>query len=480
MNALAPIGAVEATYREPPRNIELEQGLLGSLLLNNLPVFNEISAIVKVEDFSELLHQRIYEIASSLIMAGQPATPITLKTFLGSQEVAPGLNLAAYLARLCAEYSMPLAAKGYAVAVHDLAIRRQIVAAAEEIAAQAYDLPVAVKPSQMAGEAIAALHSIVAREGSLSTRCEAHVSAAQTVDHARAVLAGEIARDRITTGFYDLDEATEGYQPGTLWVVGARPGVGKTVFATTSANKAARKGHGVLLFSLEVAKQQITSRILADLAYSSRRPISFKSILGGALDAEDLWTLEEVQKRLVQMPLVLDVASRLSPAEIRVRVKAERERMAARGVALGVVFIDYLKQIQASDRYRGNRVYEIGEITYSLKQLAKDEGVCIVLLAQLNRALEHRDDKRPSLSDLRESGDLETDADVVAFLHREAYFTQRSPEYRSGRDDALIKFGEQQHEAEVIIGKNRAGPEKTVRLWCDVACSTMADYARQF
>ncbi len=219
--------------------------------------------------------------------------------------------------------------------------------------------------------------------------------------------------------------------------------------------------------------------MLADLAYAHRQPITFQRIMRGELAADEIWALEEARDRLTGMPLAIDVASRLTPADIRIRVRSERDRMAAKGVELKVVFIDYLKQIQASDRYKGNRVYEVGEISYSLKQLAKDEDVCVVLLAQLNRALEGREDKRPTLSDLRESGDLEADADVVGFIHREAYYIEKSAEYRASDPEAVANLLKHRNTAELILGKNRAGPTCTVHLWCDVSCSTMGNQARE-
>ena len=152
--------------------------------------------------------------------------------------------------------------------------------------------------------------------------------------------------------------------------------------------------------------------------------------------------------------------------------------MARVSTRLAVVFVDYLKFIRASDRYKGQRHYEVGEISGGLKQLAKDEGLCVVLLAQLNRALESREDKRPGLADLRESGDLEADADVVVFLHREAHRILKSPEFRAGSAEAHARYAAVEREAELIVGKNRAGPERTVKLWCLPSCSTMADAAR--
>ncbi|MCW6512624.1 helicase DnaB [Hyphomicrobiales bacterium BP6-180914] len=455
----------------------MEQALLGALLLNN-KLLDVVAPVIKADDLFEEIHRRTFEVAASLIGSGQVATPVTLGTFPGDQDLGSGLTVKRYLARLCAEATTLFMAKDYALGIHDLAIRRKIILIANELAEQAYDLPVQARPAQVAGDAIALLHGLVGEEGTRSTRKEPLAEAGAIIARIKRVQSGEEKKRLVSTGFDDLDRATTGYQPGALWVLAARPGMGKTTFFVASANRAARRGAGVLGFALEVGNDQIHSRILADLAYSSRDPISFKNIMADEITPDEVWRLETAQERLGSMPLTIDVPSRLTPSEIRMRIRTEKDRMAATGVPLNVVFIDYLKQIQASDRYSGNRVYEVGEISYSLKQIAKDEGICIVLLAQLNRALESREDKRPILADLRESGDLEADADVVAFLHREAMYIQRSPAYLDGDPDAVTRFLDEQNRAELILGKNRAGETRTVSLWCDMACSTMSDHVR--
>lgn len=469
--------------RLPPANVEMERSLLGSILLNN-SVMEIVASLVSAQDFFEEVHQRTFEVAAAMISAGQVATPLTLKTFLGEHDLG-GISFPHYLARLASEAAAPLSARSFAIAIRDLAVRRKIILEAQELLERAHDLPVQVRPARIAGEAMEALFRLASEEGDGSTRREAHVSAAATLERMRLAAAGQAKAATTSTGFADLDRATGGFRAGDLWIVGARPGVGKTVFAVTTCNKVARHGAGVLLFSLEVAEPQMTARLLSDLAFSSSNRIAFKQILAAenhadALSDEQANRVALAQERLTTMPLVIDVASRLSPGEIRIRVRAERQRMAARGVELKVIFIDYLKQIAASDRYKGNRVQEIGEISYSLKQLAKDEGVCVVLLAQLNRALESREDKRPQLSDLRDSGDLEADADVVAFLHREAHVFRSSTAYRDGGDEAALHLSEIENQAEVILGKNRAGECATINLWCDIGCSTMSDHARGF
>jgi replicative DNA helicase len=238
------------------------------------------------------------------------------------------------------------------------------------------------------------------------------------------------------------------------------------------------EGFGALAYSLEVPKKQITARYLSDLAYRAQSPLEYGRIARGDFNDTDAWMLDDAAKRLGALPLTLDATSRITLAEIGAGVRAEKARMARDNIRLAVVFIDYLKFIKASDRYKGQRHYEVGEISAGLKQLAKDEGLCVVLLAQLNRALENREDKRPNLSDLRESGDLEADADVVAFIHREAHRVLKSADYRSNKAEAIAHYVAIQHEAEIILGKNRAGPEKTAHLWCDPSCSTMSNSAR--
>lgn len=465
-----------APARALPVNVEAEQAFLGALLLNN-EIFSYSAGFLSAEHFSEELHRRIYQVAAEMIGSGRLATPVTVKTFLGEHDIGAGVTVPQYLARLVAEAAPAISATYYAQTVRDLFIRREIISAAQEAQEQAFDAPVDLRPAAMAASVMDRL-SVLIEDPSASKRVLAGASAHRVLERAQAVREGKCVDTAVSTGFSDLDTITGGYRPGELWIVAARPGMGKTIYAVTSATKTARKTTGALIFSLEVPEDQFTCRLLADVAYLSRRLLSFQSILRGQLDDEEMWRLDDAQRALAQQPLVVDYSSRLTLTEIKARVHSEKKRMTAQGKSLSVVLIDYLKFIQASDRYRGNRVYEVGEISAGLKQLAKDEGVCVVLLAQLNRALESREDKRPGLSDLRESGDLEADADVVAFLHRESYFLEKSPAFRADNAEALAEFERIKNDAELIIGKNRSGPTKTVHFFCDVAASHMSSKAR--
>ena len=235
----------------------------------------------------------------------------------------------------------------------------------------------------------------------------------------------------------------------------------------------------MLVFQLEVTKDQQWARYLADLSYLHNRPLSYGQIMAGHTDDEDDWRLADAEQRLSKLHLQVDCRSGASVAEILFAVRAEKKRLAESNVKLGVVFIDHLKFMKVSDRYSGNRNLEIGEITGTLKQLAKDEDICVVLLVQLSRQTEAqgRQDKRPVLPDLRDSGELEQDADTVLFLYREAYYLEQK--IKAGGDDELAtRLLDTKHSLEIILGKNRAGPCTTLNLWCDVAASSIAQHAR--
>lgn len=463
--------------RVMPANLEAEQAFLGALMIQN-EVFAHAGGFLKPEHFSEDTHCRIYEIAAKMIGDGRKATPITIAPFLGTDDLAEGLTVRAYLARLCADATTIVNAKDYARTIVDMAARRSMIWAADDLIAQAMDSPVDMRPAEIAALALEDLGELI-EDPAVTNRIAAGASAHKVVARAQAIMRGEAVALGVSTGLPDLDHATGGFRPGELWIVAGRPGMGKSIVGVTSATKVAKHaGDGALIFSLELPEDQFTARMLADVAFIARRPVTFQQIMRGQLNDEELWLIDDAQRRLSTMAIVVDYSSRLTVSDIKARIHTERKRMTAAGKTLRLVVIDYLKFIQAGDRYKGNRVSEVGEISAGLKQAAKDEEVCIVLLAQLNRMLESREDKRPGLSDLRESGDLEQDADVVAFIHREAYFIEKSPGARKGEADAVAKFEAVKNDAELILGKNRAGPTKTIHLWCDVACSTLSAKAK--
>lgn len=469
-----------AEPRPLPASVELEQALIGALMLNNA-VLHAVGPRLEPAHFSEEIHRRIWSVATDLIADGVVANPTTLPIYLGDHEVLPGVTVRQYLARLFADAGPPIAAAEYARLIVDLHMRRQLIVAARELEAQAFDPPASLPVERIIDDTEAGLMDIRRRFARTSeTFGGAGALAARLIEKVRRVQAGEERRFGVGTGIPDIDRDTGGFQPGLLWIVGGRPGMGKTIVATNFARAAAKPGtgFGALLFSLEVPEQQIIARLLADLAYVAHRPLAFGQILRGDVTEDDLWRLDNARDRLEQMPLGIDYSSRLAVAQIASRVRREKERQAALGVQLGVVIIDYLKFITATDRYQGQRHYEVGEISAGLKQLAKDQNVCVVLLAQLNRALEGRQDRRPTLSDLRESGDLEADADVVCFVYRDAYYIEQSTEFRRQDADTLSRHIDARRELELIVAKNRSGATRSHVLWCDVAHSSIAAQAR--
>jgi replicative DNA helicase len=477
---LVDVTSLEAANVRPlPQSIEAEQFVLGAILINN-ESFPIARAKLQAEHFSDPLHQAIFDAAERMINEGKLVSVATLRVVL--PEIQGEFTIAEYLSRLAVNAiegrALSYVAQ-YSLMVLDLAQRREMIAIANELSEQSYDAPIEASSAKVAYAIIEDLQQLAAKAAPTSTRRIIGDAAMRLIEHAEAVRRGEVINRSVSTGFPAIDRLTGGgYQPQKLWILAGRPGSGKTVYMTSSSRHVAAKGHGCLAFSMEVAEDEIIARHLADLVYSKRRPIDFQRIqTGSTLDDEDVWCLCDAQRRLKTMPLVLDVASRLTTIEIAARVRAEKRRMEAKGHPLRVVFIDYLNFISASDRYKGQRVNEVGEISLALKQLAKDEEICIVLLAQLNRQIEARDDKRPQLSDLRDSGNLEQDADVVALLYREHYYLIKRPEYRRGEEAAVASADAVRNDCEVILGKNRAGAEKAVQLWCEVASSTMADMA---
>lgn len=481
-----PLDSIE---RIASQSISLEQRLLGSILMHPQTWVN-VRDHVQVDDFAEDIHKRVFSAAAALAEQGKVPDLFSVNAILGDIEMEKkpeGFTTTAYLARLATEAALPALAIHDAGLIHEFGRRRGLITMARELERDAADVRVDRQAAEIANDALSGLQGVVTGATDNSRR-EIGSSASNVLEYARAVRAHEIESQAVTTGFSDLDHATGGYEAGTLWIIGARPGAGKTVLMVSSSSKVGRagqralddghEGFGAMAFSLEVPERQITGRYLSDICYHARNPIQFGRISRGDISDQELEILDDGAARLGRLPIILDVASRVTVSEIMARVRAEKARLAKRGYRLSVVFIDYLKFIQASDRYKGQRVYEVGEISRGLKELAKQEGLCVVLLAQLNRALENRDDKRPTLSDLRESGDLEADADVVAFIHRESYHISKSADYVSGAPDAIMRFEDCKNEAELVIGKNRAGPTPIVKLWCDVGCSTMGDAVR--
>ncbi len=465
-----------------PVCIEAEQQLLGALLRSN-EILAAVSPFVGLEDFGEPLHTRIFDVASRLIGEGQPATPATIGPHLGDHPVSSGVTTSNYLARLCASVMAPSLASGQAKFIRSVAARRALMLAARGLEERAAAMIAGEDPATIAAEAIGELQLVAASSG-VDTAQHAGDLADGLFKVVEGVRSGNLVHSIVSTGYRDLDRAMNGYDPGTLVVAAGRPGMGKTAFMNSSAVRCADKADvGVLEFPLEVGAQQLTSRHLADLAFfGDGRSAEFRNIgpRAGELTEMQLEHVRSARDRLRALPIVIDGRARVTVAQIGAKVVQTKRAMAAKGVALGVVFVDHLDFVQASDRYRGNRTQEIGEICLGLKALARAESLCVVLLCQLNRDVDKRPEheRRPTLADLRNSGDIEQVADVVLFLYRPEYYLARSPDYLAGEPEALAKLDAARGKLELVLGKVRAGPTPTVHLYCAPAASSISSAVR--
>jgi replicative DNA helicase len=473
-------------YRSAPHNIEAEQALLGAILVNN-EAFYRVSDFLEPRHFFEPIHQNIYQLARDLIRAGKLATPVTLKTFLDANIDIGGLNVSQYLARLAAEATTIINAEDYGHTIYDLSIRRALIQVGEDMVNVAYDAPVDFSPRNQIEDAERRLYEL-AESGRYDGGFQRFAQALTTaVDMAARAYQRDGKLSGIGTGLDDLDRMMGGLQPSDLIILAGRPGMGKTALATNVAYNVARAwrgevrtdGHTVTVnggivgfFSLEMSAEQLATRII-----SEQTEIPSNQIRRGNINEADFEKIKDYSIELQNLPLYVDETGGLSVAQL-----AARARRLKRQRGLDLMVIDYLQLLSGSTkRSSENRVQEITEITTKLKALAKELNVPILALSQLSRQVESRDDKRPQLSDLRESGSIEQDADVVLFVYREEYYHKMRKPLESNRE----KFAEWMAEgdkvdgkAEVIIGKQRHGPTGTVELQFEGAVTRFSSLAR--
>ncbi|MCP1335635.1 replicative DNA helicase [Futiania mangrovi] len=461
----------EPAYRLVPHNIEAEQALIGALLVNN-EVWDRVSSFLEPHHFYEGVHARIYEIAGRRITGGQSATPVTLKTFFDNDPALAELDGARYLARLAAAAVNTTNAVDFAHTIHDLAVRRELIRIGEEVMETAFDSPIDLTPAQQIVQAESHLFSLAER-GRYEGGFKAFSTAlAEAIEVAAAAYERDGGLSGLSTGLTDLDQKLGGLHPSDLIILAGRPSMGKTALATqiafniakdfvpevdTDGTVKAASGGRVGFFSLEMSAEQLASRLL-----SQESEISSEKIRRGQVTEEEFQRLAIAAQRVEAAPLFIDD----TPA-LPISTLLARARRLKRQHGLDLVVVDYLQLLRPGGASRAdNRVQELSEITQGLKAMAKELSVPVIALSQLSRAVESREDKRPQLSDLRESGSIEQDADVVTFVFREEYYLGRA-EPREGTPehaDWQEKMSEVYGKAEVIIGKQRHGPIGTVAL----------------
>ncbi len=476
----------EPLYRSAPHNIEAEQALLGAILVNN-EAFYRVSDFLEPKHFFEPIHVKLFELAGSLVRAGKVATPITLKTFLPPDVDIAGLTVSQYLARLAAEATTVINAEDYGRTVYDLSIRRDLIKIGEDMVNLAYDAPVDSGPRGQIEDAERKLYEL-AETGRYDSGFQRFAQALTTaVDMAARAYQRDGKLSGLATGLDDLDRLMGGLQQSDLVILAGRPGMGKTALATNVAYNVAKAWQGevrpdghiqtvnggiVGFFSLEMSAEQLATRIIAE-----QTGISSSKIRRGGISESDFEKIKDVSIELQNLKFYVDETGGLSVAQL-----AARARRLKRQRGLDLLVIDYLQLLQGSSRRAAeNRVQEITEITTKLKALAKELNVPVLALSQLSRQVESRDDKRPQLSDLRESGSIEQDADVVLFVFREEYYhLMRKPSetHREKFAEWLAEGDKVLGKAEVIIGKQRHGPTGTVELQFDAAVTRFSSLAR--
>jgi replicative DNA helicase len=367
----------------PPHNIELEQALLGAILVNN-EAFYRVSDFLEPQHFFHPLHQKLYEIAASLVRVGKTATPITMKTFLPDDIGIAGLTAAQYLARLAAEATTVINAADYAENIRALAVRRDLISLGEDMVNAAYDCAVDAPVQDQIEQAERRLFELSLGTRSTTSR-PASAVVDSVVDHFTRIMTGENGPRLLKTPFIDLNRRIGGgFRRKNLVVAAGRPGMGKTMMAAHMARLMAQSGIGVLFISLEMSNDEIGVRLLADYAWSADASISADKILCGDLTSVEAERLVLAAREYKDLPLTIDTAGYLMVAEIASRARAKKLALARRGESLDLLVIDYLKFVRPTAHYRGQRHYEIGEITAALRSLAKDLDLCVLLLAQLN------------------------------------------------------------------------------------------------
>ncbi len=473
----------QEAYRHVPYDIEVEQALLGAILVDNRAL-ERVSATLRAEHFYDPLNRRLYEfMQTSLERGAMVLTPLTLNAALKNDPGLMEVGGHAYLAGLAEAAPALPNVRDYARILSDLAVRRSLIGIGEDIVNTAYEAPHEKPPHTQIEEAEKALY----RVSETSRFGEGPLDFAEALR--RAVDSAERAQRRggkisgVSSGFSEIDSLLQGLQPSDLLILAGRPGMGKTALATNMAFNAARyhvqdmeagaeisRGAPVLFFSLEMAAQQLSARIL-----SEQTEIEMWKIRSGRFSESEWEKFVLSMQDLSTLPLYIDDTGGISIAQI-----AARSRRLKREKKIGLIVIDYL-QLIAPSRRAENRVQEITEVTKGLKALAKELNVPIMALSQLSRGVDSRDDKRPVLSDLRESGSIEQDADVVMFVYREEYYLKsREPEPGSAEHDKWLEKCERSHRrAEVLVEKHRHGATNKIDLFFDDRFTRFSNLANE-
>ena len=452
------LSIVKDNFKELPNNIEAEQAILGTILVSN-EIFDEINTIISNINFYDPMHQKIFAAIESLIYKGMLANPITLKNYFENEK--DDLNIPEYLVKITKFSTSSRQAIEYSKIIYDMYVRRELIKISENTIDTAKQKDLNVSGQNIIENSERLLFDL-AEKGSFSSSLIKFDEAMKlTIEMASNAYKNDEGIVGVPTGLRDLDDTLGGLHESDLIIIAGRPSMGKTALATNIAFNAAQrlqasgKKSSIAFFSLEMSSEQLSTRILAE-----QSKIKSNDIRRGRISDEQFDKFIETSKNISELPLYIDETPAISIAAI-----SNRARRIKRLHGLDMLVVDYIQLVRATNTKDG-RVQEISEITQGLKAIAKELAIPVLALSQLSRAVEQRDDKKPQLSDLRESGSIEQDADVVMFVFREAYYLERKEPRPATVEHAewQAKMNEVSNLAEIIIGKHRHGPTRSIML----------------
>ena len=453
------LSVVKETHKELPNNIEAEQSVIGSILVTN-EIFDEVNAIVSNINFYDPMHQKIFDAIENMIYKGMLANPITLKNYFENEK--DELNVPEYLVKITKFSTSVRQAIEYSKIIYDMYVRRELIKISEKIIDDAKENDLESNGQNIIENSEKLLYDLAEKGSFSSSLIKFDDAMKQTIEMASAAYKNEGGIVGVPTGLRDLDDRLGGLHQSDLIIIAGRPSMGKTSLATNIAFNAAQNiqengsKSSVAFFSLEMSSEQLSTRIISEQAR-----IGSNDIRRGRISDEQFDRFLETSKNISELPLFIDETPAISIAAM-----SNRARRIKRLHGLDLVVVDYIQLMKGSFNNKDGRVQEISQITQGLKAIAKELGIPVLALSQLSRQVEQRDDHKPQLADLRESGSIEQDADVVMFVYREGYYLQRKEPREATVEHAewQAKMNEVAHLAEIIIGKQRHGPIGKVTL----------------
>ena len=453
------LSIVRDQFKELPNNIEAEQAVIGSILVSN-DIFDEISTIISSINFYDPMHQKIYEAIESLVYKGMLANPITLKNYFEDEK--DDLNVPEYLVKITKFSTSVRQAVEYSKIIYDMFVRRELIKISEQTIDSAKLNELDTNGQTIIENSERLLFDLAEKGSFNSSLVKFDEAMKQTIEMASAAYKNEEGIVGVPTGLRDLDDKLGGLHQSDLIIIAGRPSMGKTSLATNIAFNAAQKlqdsgkKSSIAFFSLEMSSEQLSTRIISEQAR-----ISSNDIRRGRISDEQFDKFLETSKNIAELPLYIDETPAISIAAM-----SNRARRIKRLFGLDMIVVDYIQLMRGTTFNKDGRVQEISQITQGLKAIAKELAVPVVALSQLSRQVEQRDDHQPQLADLRESGSIEQDADVVMFVYREGYYLQRKEPREATVEHAewQAKMNEVAHLAQIIIGKQRHGPIGNVTL----------------